>query len=158
MKKPALFGAAARYLLVVVLLQQGNLALAEVTKPKPSGLGQFALQYSDELLVSACIFLMIISSFIGVFYKTPVYGGKPLPMWLKAPVCIAGGFTAFLFCLHVDKALTLLTPIYVGAVSFISPAVIHLVHAVLVQKFGVRIGVDEELLKKLNSNASANNG
>lgn len=158
MKKPALFSAAARYLLVVVLLQQGNLALAEVTKPKPSGLGQFALQYSDELLVSACIFLMIISSFIGVFYKTPVYGGKPLPLWLKAPVCIAGGFAAFLFCLHVDKALTLLTPIYVGAVSFISPAVIHLAHAVMVQKFGMRFGVDKELLEKLKSNTSANNG
>ncbi|WP_147433938.1 hypothetical protein [Acinetobacter chengduensis] len=158
MKKPALLGAAIRYSLVVAVLQQANLALAEVSKPKDSGLGQFAVQYSDELLVAACIFLMIISSFIGVFYKTPVYGGKPLPMWLKAPVCIAGGFIAFLFCLHVDKALTLLTPIYVGAVSFISPAVIHLVHAVLVQKFGLRLGVDEELLKKLEANASTENG
>lgn len=124
--------------------------------PDQAGLSSFAIQYSDELLVVACLFLLVISSFIGVFYKTPVYGGKPLPLWLKAPICVTGGFIAFLFCLHIDKALTLLTPIYVGAISFISPAIIHLIHAVLIQKFGLRIGLNEEYLKELESQTSAN--
>jgi hypothetical protein len=146
-----------RYLAIIVFYQPVNQVLAQQGGQREAGLSAFAVQYSDELIVSACLFLLLISSYIGVFYQTPVYGGKPMPLWLKAPVCITGGFIAFLFCLHIDKALTLLTPIYVGAMSFISPAIIHLIHAVLIQKFGMRIGVNEELLKEIDAQNTANN-
>lgn len=155
MKKLALLGPALKYASVVALYQPVNSALAQYGGTKHQGLGEFATQYSNELIVVACIFLMVISSVIGVFYKTPVYGGKPMPLLLKAPVCVAGGFCAFLYCLHVDKALTLLTPMWVGGMSFIAPAVLHLVHALLIKHFGLRIGVDQALLNELEAQSQA---
>lgn len=152
MKKIKLLGPTVKYMLLIASYQPINQALAQYTASQQKhGLGAFAVQYSDELIVVACIFLLILCSIIGVFYKTPVYGGKPIPLPLKAPICVAGGFIAFLYCLHVDKALTLITPCWVGGMSFIAPAIIHLIHAVLVKKFGMRFGVDEALLEQLES-------
>lgn len=150
--KVPLLVPALKYLAVVALYQPVNSALAQYgQKTQYPGLGDIAVQYSNELIVAACLFLLVISSIIGVFYRTPVYGGVPLPLALKAPVCIAGGFCAFLYCLHVDKALTLLTPMWVGGMSFIAPAILHLVHALLIKHFGMKLGVDQELLNQLQA-------
>lgn len=152
MKKITLLGPAMRYVLLIASYQPVNQALAQYTASQnQQGLGALAVQYSDELIVVACIFLLVLCSIIGVFYKTPLYGGKPIPLPLKVPICVAGGFCAFLYCLHVDKALTLITPCWVGGMSFIAPAIIHLIHAVLVKKFGMRFGVDEALLEQLEA-------
>jgi len=144
-----------KYFSFVALYQPVNQVLAKSGGGEhPTNLGAFALQYSDELIAVSCLFLLVLSSVIGVFYKTPVYGGKPLSLWLKAPICIAGGFIAFLYSLYLDKSLTLLTPIWVGGVSFIAPAIIHLVHAALIKHFGFEAGM-EPALKKLESDRSA---
>lgn len=155
MKKLTLLTPAMKYLSFLVLYQPVNQVLANGGSKHPTGLGAFALQYSDELIVVACLILLVLSSIIGVFYKTPVYGGKPMSLWLKAPICIAGGFIAFLYSLYLDKSLTLLTPIWVGGVSFIAPAIIHLVHAALIKHFGMKVGIDPDLLKKLEMERSA---
>lgn len=99
--------------------------------------------YPSELIIIACGVLLLACSVIGVWYPTPNYGGKPIPIWLKAPICIIGGFFAFLYCLYIDKSLTLLTPLWVGGISFVSPALIHLVHAALIKFVGMRIGLDD---------------
>lgn len=152
MKKRTLLWPTLKYASVVAAYQPVNAALAQYGENTHSpGLGDLAVQYSDELIVAACIFLLVISSVTGVLYKTPVYGGKPLPMTVKAPVCVAGGFCAFLYCLHVDKALTLLTPMWVGGMSFIAPAILHLVHALLIKHFGMRLGVDQAVLDQLEA-------
>lgn len=152
MFKSDLLSPTTRYFAIVALYQPANSVLAQQSTDKPDqSLGHFAIQYSDELIVAACVFLLVLSSIIGVFYKTPVYGGKPLPLALKAPVCIVGGFCAFLYCLHVDQRLTLLTPIWVGAMSFIAPAILHLIHAVLIKHFGVKAGIDTALIEQLEA-------
>lgn len=152
MFKRDLFSPTVRYFALVALYQPANNVLAQQSTDKTDqSLGNFAIQYSNELLVAACLFLLVLSSIIGVFYKTPVYGGKPLPLSLKAPVCVAGGFCAFLYCLHADQKLTLLTPIWVGAMSFIAPAILHLVHAVLIKHFGVKMGIDPDLIDQLEA-------
>lgn len=157
LKKLNLLGPALKYASVVALYQPVNSALAQYgSSTEQNGLGAFAIQYTDELIVAACIFLLIISSVVGVFYKAPVYGGAPLPLALKGPVCVAGGFCAFLYCLHVDKSLTLLTPMWVGAMSFVAPAIIHLLHAILIKHFGVRFGISEETLAPFEAEQSAN--
>ncbi|MCK4090636.1 hypothetical protein [Acinetobacter radioresistens] len=156
MKKHTLLGPAVKYLSIVVLYQPVNQVLAQSgASGSKTNLGAFALQYSDELLAVACLILLVLSSAIGVFYKTPVYGGKPLSLWLKAPICVTGGFVAFLYSLYLDKSLTLLTPIWVGGVSFIAPAIIHLIHAALIKHFGFQAGIDPEVLEKLNTDRSA---
>lgn len=156
LKKLTLLVPAMKYLSFLVLYQPVNQALAKSGgSEQPTNLGAFALMYSNELIVVACLILLVLSSIIGVFYKTPVYGGKPLSLWLKAPICIAGGFIAFLYSLYLDKCLTLLTPIWVGGVSFIAPAIIHLVHAALIKHFGLVAGTDPELMKKLEMDRSA---
>lgn len=144
-----------KYFSFVALYQPVNQVLAKSGGGEnTTNLGAFALQYSDELIAVSCLILLVLSSVIGVFYKTPVYGGKPLSLWLKAPICVAGGFIAFLYSLYLDKSLTLLTPIWVGGVSFIAPAIIHLVHAALIKHFGFEAGM-EPALKKLESDRSA---
>jgi hypothetical protein len=144
-----------KYFSFVALYQPVNQVLAKSGGGEnTTNLGAFALQYSDELIAVSCLILLVLRSGIGVFYKTPVYGGKPLSLWLKAPICVAGGFIAFLYSLYLDKSLTLLTPIWVGGVSFIAPAIIHLVHAALIKHFGFEAGM-EPALKKLESDRSA---
>lgn len=151
MKEKSLWRPVLVYALAITAYQPINQAVAKATGSNQQGIEAFALQYSGELIAVACIFLLLASSIIGVFYPTPVYGGKPIPLKLKAPICVVGGFCAFLYCLHIDKALTLLTPIWVGAMSFIAPAIIHLVHALLIKHFGVRFGVDQELLDQIQA-------
>lgn len=156
LKRLNLWGPATKYFAFLAFYQPVNQVLAQNGGSEhPTNLGAVVLQYSDELIVVACLILLTLSSIIGVFYKTPVYGGKPLSLWLKAPICIAGGFIAFLYSLYLDKCLTLLTPIWVGGVSFIAPAIIHLVHAALIKHFGFEAGTDPELLQKLEMDRSA---
>lgn len=144
----SLFSPKVKLVSASLLAFEPAKALATVgTNKNTHGLRAYATYYADELIVAACIFLLVISSIIGVFYRTPVYGGKPLPRALKLPICITGGFCAFLFCLHQDQALTLITPIYVGCGSFIAPAIIHLIHAVLIKHFGMKFGLSEEMLE-----------
>ncbi|HCA5287670.1 TPA: hypothetical protein MW252_003815 [Acinetobacter nosocomialis] len=151
--KKTLLKPTAKYIVVITSYQPTNQVLAQyIQNHKKHVLSSIAVQYSDELIVIACIVLLILCSVIGVFYRTPVYGGKPIPLLLKIPICVTGGLFAFLYCLHIDKALTLFTPFWVGGISFISPAIIHLTHAWLIKKIGMKFGVDETILSKNVSN------
>lgn len=147
MKTDSLFKPFMRYASLVILFPHANRAFAAMTAEKDDskGVTQWAISYGDELLIAACLFLLVLGSIMGMFYRTPVYGGKELTAPLKLLASIAGGFIAFLYCLHVDRSLTFLTPIYVAGVSFIFPALVHLVHAICIKYFGMKTGLSRDI-------------
>lgn len=82
----------------------------------------------NESIFGACILCLFLGVLMGTFYESPEDSPKPIPLGLKCIISIAGGVFAFIWVLHNDKQLTLLNPLWVGAVSFLSPAIIQIAH------------------------------
>lgn len=97
-----------------------------------SPVDQFAAHYPSELILGACLICWILGSLLGAYYPVPEeLKQRPMSINLKILVSMSGGFIAFLYVLNVDKTLTLINPIWVGGVSFVAPAIIQGVHALL---------------------------
>lgn len=88
----------------------------------------------NESIFGVCVFFLSIGTLLGVFYKSPEENQNPLTWYFKGLASLFGGVAAFIYVLHNDKQLTLLNPLWVGAVSFLSPAVIQIAHTAGVEK------------------------
>jgi hypothetical protein len=85
-----------------------------------------AKAYADELILLACIICWFAGSWLGAVYPDDD-GVKPLSHQVKALSSFLMGLCAFIYVLHVDKALTLINPLWVGGVAFVAPVVIGLI-------------------------------
>lgn len=109
----------------------------------------FMTSYSYSVLIVTCIFFLIIGSVVGYFYPTPKYGVKPYPKWVKVLISMSGGMLAFVYYIHSQKDITPAVIIWVAGVSFVAPAIIHLVHAAAIKFTGLKFLVTDEDLKRI---------
>lgn len=83
----------------------------------------FVLTYKNEFTFGLCLFVLIISSWLGM--KLPTESGeKDLPSSVKFVTSLLGGILAFIYCLYKDKSLTLLNPIWITVASIVLPVTI----------------------------------
>jgi len=109
-----------------------------------------ASNYSDSLLTLACIFFLGIGTMVGYFHPTPKYGLKPYPKFIKVLISVGMGSLAFLYYLETNQQITPAVCIYVAGVSFVGPAIIHLIHAAAIKGTSLNTGVTDEDLDRIN--------
>lgn len=109
----------------------------------------FATEYSYALLIIASFVFLIIGSVIGYFYPTPEYGLKAYPKQLKLLISICGGVLAFIYYLQTQKDLMPTVIIWVACVSFVFPAIIHLVHAFIVKFAQNKMNLSDDDIKRI---------
>ena len=84
---------------------------------------EFVLLYRNEFTFGLCVFVLFISSWLGM--KLPIKNGeKDLPPGVKFVTALLGGILAFIYCLYKDKSLTLLNPIWITVASIVLPVTI----------------------------------
>ena len=84
---------------------------------------EFVLLYRNEFTFGLCVFVLFISSWLGM--KLPTKNGeKDLPPGVKFVTALLGGILAFIYCLYKDKSLTLLNPIWITVASIVLPVTI----------------------------------
>lgn len=110
----------------------------------------FASNYSDSMLIAACIFFLFSGTLVGYFYPTPKYGLKPYPKPIKILISITFGLLAFVYYLEGNSAITPAVCVYVAGVSFVAPAIIHLIHAAAIKFTGLKLLINDEDLDRIN--------
>lgn len=110
----------------------------------------WAAGYSDSLLIIACIFFLFAGTLVGYFYPTPRYGLKPYPKSIKIVISITFGLLAFVYYLEDNQTITPAVCVYVAGVSFVAPAIIHLIHAAAIKFTGLKFLITEEDLDRIN--------
>ena len=102
----------------------------------------------------AILNFLIVGSTVGYFYPTPQYGLKPYPKWVKVLISVGGGLLAFVYYIESQKTISAAVIIWVAGVSFVSPAIIHLVHAAAIKFTGLKLLISDEDLKKIRKTFS----
>lgn len=113
------------------------------------GLRNFATTYSYFLLIIASMFFLVIGSVVGYFYPTPQYGVKPYPKWLKLLISMGGGILGFIYYIETKKDITPVVIIWVACISFVFPAIIHLVHAGIIKFVMGKANLTEDDVKQI---------
>ena len=93
-----------------------------VTASTPTTL--FVIKHSNEFTVFLCILTLTLGTWLGV--KLPNQDVE-LSFGMKFVSGLFGGVMAFIYCLHTDKGLTLLNPIWVRAATITMPATIMII-------------------------------
>lgn len=109
-----------------------------------------ATNYSDSLTIALCLLVVIVGSVVGVFYPTPAYGAKPMPIWMKATVSIVAGVLAFAYYIEQKKAISPAVCIWVAGVSFVAPAILHLLHAGAIKYVSNKLKITGRDLKRIS--------
>ena len=117
-------------------------------------LSRFAETYSYSVVIAGCVIFLIVGSTVGFFYPTPQYGLKPYPKWVKVLISVGGGLLAFVYYIESQKTISAAVIIWVAGVSFVSPAIIHLVHAAAIKFTGLKLMISDEDLKKIRKTFS----
>lgn len=112
-------------------------------------LRHFAVNYSYSVVIMGCFIFLIFGTTVGYFYPTPKYGVKPYPKWLKVLISVAGGGVAFVYYIESQQDITPAVIIWVGGVSFVFPAIIHLIHAAAIKFTGTKLLVSYDDLKQI---------
>jgi hypothetical protein len=113
-------------------------------------LRNFAMTYSYLILIVGSIVFLVIGSVVGYFYPTPKYGVKPFPKWVKLLISITGGCLAFIYYLETKGDIKPIVIAWVACVSFVSPAIAHLIHAGAIKFTSLKTGVTNEDLESIN--------
>ena len=99
---------------------------------------KLAQTHTTSLIIGACIACWWLGSIIGALYPTPDdLKSTEIRPWLRLLICLTGGFAAFLWVLHDEGALNLLTPLWVGGVAFVSPHLIQIIPTIVKARFGL---------------------
>ena len=99
---------------------------------------KLAQTHQTSLIIGACIACWWLGSIIGALYPTPDdLKSAEIRPWLRLLICLTGGFAAFLWVLHDEGALNLLTPLWVGGVAFVAPHLIQIIPTVVKARFGL---------------------
>lgn len=84
---------------------------------------EYVVFYKNEFTLGLCILVLFISSWLSM--KLPTDKGETdLDPSIKFVTAMLGGLLAFIYCLHKDKDLTLLNPIWVAVVAIVLPVAI----------------------------------
>ena len=113
------------------------------------GLRNLATTYSYLLLIIASVFFLIVGSVVGYFYPTPQYGVKPYPKWLKLLISMGGGVLAFIYYIETQKDITPIVILWVACISFVFPAIIHLIHAGFIKFVMGKANLTEDDVKQI---------
>lgn len=113
------------------------------------GLRYFATTYSYFLLIMASVLFLIVGSVVGYFYPTPQYGVKPYPKWIKLLISMGGGILGFIYYIETKNDITPIIIIWVACVSFVSPAIIHLVHAGVIKFAMGKANLTDDDIKRI---------
>ena len=84
----------------------------------------FVIEHSNEFTAVLCVLTLTLGTWLGV--KLPNQDVE-LSFGMKFVSGLFGGVMAFIYCLHIDKGLTLLNPIWVGAATITMPATIMII-------------------------------
>lgn len=124
----------------LITMRNANASGSGVIAPALSAdtLDKIAAAHATSLIIGACVLCLLMGSVIGALYQTPddIKTGEINP-WLRFLVCLSGGFAAFLWVVYDNGALTLLTPLWVGGVAFVSPHLIQIVPTLVKTKLGL---------------------
>lgn len=112
-------------------------------------LSKFAETYSYSVVIMGCLIFLVVGSTVGYFYPTPQYGPKAYPKWVKVLISVGCGSLAFIYYIETQKTISAAAIIWVAGVSFVSPAIIHLVHAAAIKFTGLKLMITYEDLKKI---------
>lgn len=83
----------------------------------------YVVFYRNEFTFGLCVLVLFISSWLSM--KLPAEKGETdLEPSIKFITAMLGGILAFIYCLHKDKDLTLLNPIWVAVVAIVLPVAI----------------------------------
>lgn len=118
------------------------------------GIRGFATTYSYILMIIASLFFLMLGSIVGYFYPTPQYGVKPYPKWLKLVISVGGGTLAFIYYIETKSDLSVAIIIWVAAISFVSPAIIHLIHAGFIKFVMGKANLTDEDIKRISESFS----
>lgn len=136
---------AVLWRVAIIFLPLSEAAFASLGKQSPfltnAYIREMAANYSDFLLLLACLLLLVGGTTIGYFFPTPQYGAKPLPKPIKLLISVCCGCLAFIYYIHTEKDISGAVILWVAAVSFVSPAIIHLLHAGAIKFTGIKIFV-----------------
>jgi Na+/melibiose symporter-like transporter len=121
------------------------------------GLRYMATNYSYLLLILASIVFLFIGSIIGYFYPTPQNNLKAYPKPLKLLISVCGGILAFIYYIETKKDIAPIIIIWVACVSFVSPAIIHLVHAFIIKFFTKSMDLSDDDLKRISESLKQEN-
>lgn len=108
-----------------------------------------ATNYSDSLTILLCLLVVCVGSILGVFYPTPKYGDRPMPKWLKGILSVTAGVMAFAYYIDTKKNISPAICIWVAGVSFVAPAIVHLVHAGAIKFVGKKLKITGMDLKRI---------
>lgn len=125
---------------LLVAMRNANAAQAQAAEPivATDFIEKMAQTHTTSLIIGACITCWLIGSIIGALYPTPDdLKSTEIRPWLRLLICLAGGFAAFLWVLHDDGALNLLTPLWVGGVAFVAPHLIQTIPTIVKARFGI---------------------
>lgn len=109
-----------------------------------------ATNYSDSITIGLCLIVVIIGSLLGVFYPTPAYGSKPMPTWMKATVSVVAGILAFAYYIEQKKSISPAVCIWVAGVSFVAPAILHLLHAGAIKFVSRKLKITKADINRIN--------
>ncbi len=126
---------------VLLLMRNANAADAMAAQQPTimvDTIDKLAQTHTTSLIIGACIACWILGSVIGALYPTPDdLKSAEIRPWLRFLICITGGFAAFLWVLHDEGALNLLTPLWVGGVAFVAPHLIQIIPTIVKARFGL---------------------
>lgn len=114
------------------------------------GLRLIVASYSYILLIILSLIFLIIGSIVGYFYPTPRYGLRPYPKPIKVLISVAGGVLAFIYYIETKKDISPTIIIWVACVSFVFPAIIHLIHAFAIKFTSNKLNLSDEDLKRIS--------
>lgn len=113
--------AALRYFIIgflMVFIGMVNFGYAADTHTT-----KMVVVYRNELTFMICLVVLMMASWLGATLPTEE-GEKDLPKRIKFVTGLLGGVLAFVYCLHKDKELTLLNPIWVAGACIVLPVTI----------------------------------
>lgn len=127
----------ARTLIFCVLSIVWLPALAATELVGTSPLTNLSVFYRNELIVGASVAMLILGSAVTAAWNPPIdidirdrltHGG------VKFALGLGGGFSAFLYVLEQQNQLTVLHPVWVLGVSFVTPIAIQVAFPSIISK------------------------
>ncbi|WBF05311.1 hypothetical protein [Psychrobacter phage vB_PmaS_Y8A] len=127
---------------VLIAMRDANAAQEVVVSQQPTivvdAIENLAMAHTTSLIIGACIACWLLGSLIGALYPTPDdLKSAEIRPWLRFLICLTGGFAAFLWVLHDEGTLNLLTPLWVGGVAFVAPHLIQIIPTIVKARFGL---------------------
>lgn len=106
-----------------------------VDTPTQSPLTQATVYYRNEVLAACSVLTVILGAYLSARWRPPL--DIPVDVSLNSAATkfvlgIAGGIAAFFYTLHAHNQLTILHPVWVLGVSFVTPVAIQIAFPILI--------------------------